>query len=727
AAQNIVAEDYFNLASTSTGARVLPSLGTVGISGAFTPGINPYTITGSTVDFKGTNQNLPAFTFENLTLSNSGTKTLIGNVNVESDLDLNNTINLSLANNFLNLKSSSTKTARVAPVSATATISYPGTGRFVVERYFPGKRAWRLITAPVTVDASKTFFNSWQAGGNNGLSNENNGTYITGPNETAANGLDVSPQHNYSLRSFNQLTSNYDGIGDTKAPTSLISGTAGTPLVPDNAGYFMFVRGDRTANNPQPFNVAVVGNATTLRDTGKIQVQDYTFSCNPSAGTHKYTLIGNPYASPVDFALLGKTNLENRFRAWDPNLNGASGVGGYVIVDLSSGVNITIPVGGGSTTQTQIIQSKQAFFVETTGPSPTLTFQETDKSAVNNLDLFRPVNKLPSSMIANLYIVNAEGQANLADGLLAQFGDSYQAGTDRLDAMKFTNVNENFSIRNGSDYLMLERRPFARSTDSIFFQLTRTRQLKYRLNIVLDNIIRQKNRVAYLEDRFLETSTALDMQGSTWVDFEVNGNAGSAAANRFYIVFKKVARFNHIKADNMAADVLVSWSVDNAAIIDRYEVERSADGVDFVKVGEALAVKDGAAPASYNFTDVNPAPGIYYYRIKAVSDAYKGMEYTEAVKVVVTKYKGALYVYPNPVSNNVIGLRMNHTMPEGLYNIRLLTSNGQVLMTQQLQHNKATVAETVSYPSSITDGTYQLEVTGPDKKRSVITIVIVKQ
>jgi autotransporter-associated beta strand protein len=725
--QNIAVEDYFNLTSTSSGTRVLPA-SPVGILGAFTPGTNAYTITGSTVDFKGTNQNIPAFVFNNLTLSNSGTKTLAGNADVEADLNIINTVNLSLANSYLNLKSSATKTARVAPVSASATISYPGTGRFVVERYFPGKRSWRLITAPVTVDAGKTFFNSWQAGGNNGLSNENNGTYITGPGETAANGLDVSPQHNYSLKSFNQLTSNFDGIGDTKGASRLISGTAGAATVPDNVGYFMFVRGDRTVNNPQPFNTAVIGNATTLRDTGRIQVQNYTFNCNPSSGTHKYTLIGNPYASPVDFAALSRNNVANRFWAWDPSLNGSNGVGAYVIVDLSGPSITTVPAGEEAfTTQTQIIQSTQAFLVETTGASPTLAFEETDKSAVNNLNLFRPTAAPVPSLIANLYIVGADGSKSLADGVLAQFGNEFASGRDQMDAVKFSNVNETFSIKSGADYFMLERRPYANASDTIFFSFNRARQLRYRFNIILDNIIKQRNRVAYLEDRYLQTSTALDMKGSTWFDFEVNSNAGSAAANRFYIVFKKLVKFNTIKAAAVAADVVVNWAVDNAAIVDRYQVERSADGINFTPIGETLAIKDRTASAAYSFTDLNPAPGIYYYRVKAVSDAYKGYEQTDAVKVKLAKYKGELYVFPNPVSNNAIGLQMNLTMPEGVYAIRLMNSNGQAVMTKQIQHSKNTATETISYPAYITDGTYQLEVTSPDKKRSVITIVIVKQ
>lgn len=734
AAQIIAPENYYNLTSSSTGNRTM-SAGIVGVAGTFTKGTNTYAFSGGNiVDYNGNGaQSIAAFTagtstgatYDNLTLSNTGTKSLSGNTDVEGDLTLNNTIQLAVGGNYLTLKSTATKTARVAPVSAASSISY-GTGRFVIERYFPGKRAWRLITAPVTVDATKTFFNSWQAGGNNSLSNGNNGTFITGPNESAANGLDVSPQHNFSLKTFNQLTSGFDGIGNTKAVTSLISGTSGAAGLPDNVGYFMFVRGDRTSNNPQPFNPSVIGNATTLRDTGRIQTQNYTFNCNPSSGTHKYTLIGNPYASPVDFASLTRNNVANKFWAWDPNLNGTNGVGGYAIVDLSLNNVTTVPAGG-STTQNQFIQSKQAFLVETTGGSPTISFAEAAKSANNNLNVFRPTATTIPSLIANLYVVSQDGQKSLSDGVLAQYREDFSISQDVLDAVKFTNVNETFSIRNGTNYFMLERRPFVNATDTIFFSLNRTRQQKYRFNFILDDIIKAKDRIAYLEDRYLKTATPLNMKGSSWVDFEVNSTSASAAPNRFFITFKKVARFTQIRAENAGSDVAVKWTVENADMVDRYEVERSANGVDFVKVGEKQVLANADRPGLLDCIDNDVAPGVYYYRVKAVSTNYKAEEYSETVMVKVIRNKGVMYVYPNPVTSNVIGLKMNMQMPEGLYTIRLLGANGQALITKQLQHSRATATELISYPSSVGDGTYQLEVTGPDKNKSFITIVIFKQ
>jgi hypothetical protein len=89
-AQTITPGYYTNLNATG-GNRTLPSGSTVGISNGFTPGSGTYTVTGSTMDFNGSNHNIPSFSFNNLTLSGSGTKTALGNLNVAGNLDINGT------------------------------------------------------------------------------------------------------------------------------------------------------------------------------------------------------------------------------------------------------------------------------------------------------------------------------------------------------------------------------------------------------------------------------------------------------------------------------------------------------------------------------------------------------------------------------------------------------------------------------------------------------------
>ena len=90
--QNIRLTDYYNLSSISSGARILPSTGIVGVAGHFSPGVNAYTITGSTVNFYGTNQTIEGFTFNNLTISGGGVKTLTGSITHNSVLTFTNGI-----------------------------------------------------------------------------------------------------------------------------------------------------------------------------------------------------------------------------------------------------------------------------------------------------------------------------------------------------------------------------------------------------------------------------------------------------------------------------------------------------------------------------------------------------------------------------------------------------------------------------------------------------------
>ena len=76
-AQTIPAFNYNNLTSSNTGARTLANSGTIGIAAVFTPGTNAYTITGSTLNFNGAGaQTIPAFNYYNLTSSSTGARTL---------------------------------------------------------------------------------------------------------------------------------------------------------------------------------------------------------------------------------------------------------------------------------------------------------------------------------------------------------------------------------------------------------------------------------------------------------------------------------------------------------------------------------------------------------------------------------------------------------------------------------------------------------------------------
>jgi hypothetical protein len=94
-AQRIQTGTYSTL-NASGGNRTISSGATVTISGTFTPGSGTYTLTGSTIEYSGNGSaNIPNLTYNNLTISGTGTKSLT------TDLTINGILSITNASGFL--------------------------------------------------------------------------------------------------------------------------------------------------------------------------------------------------------------------------------------------------------------------------------------------------------------------------------------------------------------------------------------------------------------------------------------------------------------------------------------------------------------------------------------------------------------------------------------------------------------------------------------------------
>lgn len=157
-AQSVNALNYFNLiisGARTTNSVTLASSGAISVAGTFTASATftsgNYVSTGSTVDFNGSSaQNIPAFTFNNLTVSNSA-KTATGNINVNSAFTLGTNVVLTTTSaNLLDIAdngtaSGATYTAYVnGPVRKTGNdaFTFPvgksGTGYMYISISAPG-------------------------------------------------------------------------------------------------------------------------------------------------------------------------------------------------------------------------------------------------------------------------------------------------------------------------------------------------------------------------------------------------------------------------------------------------------------------------------------------------------------------------------------------------------------------------------------------------------------
>jgi hypothetical protein len=525
-AQTITALNYYDLTVALNGSRTITATGSIGIANTFSPAASTtsYTTTGSTFNFNGSGaQTIPAFSFNNISVSGGNTKTLGGSINIIGDLTIGANTTLALNSNNITLRSSATATARLTSVPTTAAITY-GTGKFIVERYIPGRRKYRLITSSVTTSASTTLttgqenlsiWGNWQ---NSGGSAANIGTIITGG--TTADGFDQNTT-NASLYAYNAATRSLIGFTSANGKN-----TKYTPLKAGVA-YYMFVYGDRTntvyTNTP---------SYTTISATGTLLTGDQTYNSSStiplSNVAGQYTMLGNPFASPVNWAAFTKTNVANTYWGWDPNL---SSTGGYVTVNTTGTVTLISPFTG-TTGLDQYIQPGQGFFVQTTASSPVLVIHENDKVSNFNANAFKvTTNNIP------LIAVNLYDNTNiLTDGALAAFDPAFSNAVGKEDATKMTNAGEVVSISNGKSLLSIDARQMPAENDTIFLNIAKLTKPQYTLQIFSQKINGIK---AYLEDKYLKTSHSLSMSDTNKIAFNITADAASFDANRFRIVFGK--------------------------------------------------------------------------------------------------------------------------------------------------------------------------------------------
>ncbi len=640
--------------------------------------------------------------FNNLTINKSAYGAALKSLAVVSNVLSVNGGNLYADSNLI-LKSDVNLTARVAPVAPASLII----GKATVERYIPQKRSWRLLTAPVT--NSNTIYNTWQDRGNN---NTGIGLLVTGPGPTGAlgNGLDVSVQNAVSMKSWNYSTQALVNVLNTKVPIS--AGYSGNA---DNTGYFIFVRGDRNAAN----TCTCTMTNTTLSGIGELQTGTQIFPAASLSG--KFTLIGNPYASPVNFTNLSLTNLVNRFYAWDPSLNQT---GGYVMMDdlLFTGTwSQSVP-----SAQTTDMQSGQAFFIETKNNNPaSITFNESSKSTNRSNIGFRPIGN-PSGIIkVTLNLLNAANTTTLADGTFAEFNDVFSSGIDRDDAVKFGNTNENLSMLRNSISLAAERRSALSANDTVFLKLATTTQRAYQFIFKAGNL-QQPNLMGYLVDSYLGTNKAISLDGTTTVNFSINAAAASAASTRFKIIFKPTVvlpvTFTTVKAYQQNENIAVEWAVENELNIVKYDVEKSTDGTTFMAVN-TTAVNGNNNPANaYKWIDTKVVSGNNFYRIKWY-DLNGMVKYSQLVNVIIERKIIPFTVHPNPVEGSIIHLQFAN-QAAGKYKFRLINSNGQLIWSTELFVSSGSTTQELKTGTYLPSGQYTLQIGGAANTLETLPLII---
>jgi len=576
-----------------------------------------------------------ANTIHNVTVSSSGTAKLGNALNVTAGSSFGTVVVDGTFNSagFLTLKSDANGTARVGQSIGNIT------NNVTVERYIPPRRAWRFMSVPVVNDTLH-IRTAWQEGVNNPSlwvrydPHPGYGTHITGDNNTSL-GYDYNTTYNASIKTWVQSTSSWS----TTAPPTV------STLINAYDGYCLFVRGSRAVDLSQATNA--IPDPTVLRVTGKINNNGWSKTYSGLI-TNNVLLVGNPYASSVDISSMLTTSTgiySNKFWVWDPGLAGIYGVGGYIT--YSNG--IMAPLTTNYPVATTIIQGNQALLVQSNATSATIKFKQVDKTASESNIFAKHLVKNIPAIYVNL-VVPSGNDFVVEDGVATGFDNQFSSDIDGDDANKIWNFNENLALVRNTKTLAIELRPAPVVTDTLFLRMY-IRQQPYALKFFTKDFESQHLR-AWVVDKYLGTKTEVNLADTTVYSFAPNPDTNSYR-NRFMLVFNKQLITNPIPVTKLIDQSNPNTTGNAASIANRPDMEIYPNPA---KPGNKVIIE------LKNINKENYQAEIYDIN---------------GQKLVSSKI-----IYDNTANNYNILLPAN--ISAGIYNLRLINDNGNILITKKL-------------------------------------------
>jgi hypothetical protein len=135
----------------------------------------------------------------------------------------------------------------------------------------------------------------------------------------------------------------------------------------------------------------------------------------------------------------------------------------------------------------------------------------------------------------------------------------------------------------------------------------------------------------------------------------------------------KLIRFT---AERRTGTSYLHWVTDNEKGTDRFDIQRSYDGITFITIGHTAA-RNTSVREQYNYEDHSALQGIAYYRIKPVDTDGK-FSYTKTVAVTENQFSNNSFLVLNP-ARSVITV-FNKSGYDGLFDYRLFNAGGQLVL-----------------------------------------------
>jgi hypothetical protein len=705
-------------------------------AGSVTSGITWNGSVLSNQSYTGTN-NANTAEIGNMTTNNalSGAKITI----TGGPVDIFNLLTISKGSLAIDNAHSGAVTLKSAPTLTASVLTIPTglsiTGNVNVERYFKGQ-AGGITTA----DATRNYrlLSSAVNNGNGGYDlaylNNNPGIFVSGPTGPAGGftvlnatptiylyneSLPASPS-TFSGGTFKGLTNiktgnimYYSGVGNNLVSTAL-------SVLPVGNGIMLYYVGDNVHNvttasalNKQSrFNGNYIApDASTTTATGALNQGSipvklwWNGSTTLSDAIGGYNLVGNPYASSID---------------WDRLNDPSDIVGTYITKTLYVYNYMTRNYGSyqsgmsgglGTNNATHIIASGQGFFVQAvakTGAS--LTFNEGAKTAVqpNNVGgtvllLGTPVATAPAQL---LRVKLAKDSVDTDDVIIlfeAASKNTYERNVDadRLAGIGNVSTLASYSSDSTNKPLAINHMHSIDSTTRIrlYVNVSPSTGVDTLSAVGLETL--DQHYDAYLVDHYKKDSVLFSKY-----QFNINTDTASYGFYRFELVFHKKNALAYklltFTGVPVKGGVQLTWTTTNEQDLINFQIEREDGSKAFVSLSSLQS--DGKG--TYTYLDKSPLAGTNIYRLQQ-DDAFGNITYSNTVTVNFSNNgvpNETMSLYPNPASSQ-FHITINTDVPATVI-LKITNAIGQTMIYSEMDGNN--IQQSVS---NLLPGSYVVQVT----------------
>jgi hypothetical protein len=163
------------------------------------------------------------------------------------------------------------------------------------------------------------------------------------------------------------------------------------------------------------------------------------------------------------------------------------------------------------------------------------------------------------------------------------------------------------------------------------------------------------------------------------------------------------------KGKKQGKSVLLEWTTENEVRLNRFEIERSANGYAYEKIGQLSATGNGNARTTYSYTDANITNAVNFYRLKMI-DADGKYSYSHVLVFTGDQLSGAVVATaaPNPFTES---FKVNIILEKKQsIQVKLADVSGRIIFTKDVSGQEGNNSIQCNGLSSLQQGIYFLEV-----------------